>query len=60
MNSAVLMNGWKLLQHTETNRFELYHVLKDPFETHDLANTYPDQVAKMKQQWQSWKQTLPQ
>jgi N-acetylgalactosamine-6-sulfatase len=59
MNSAVLMNGWKLLQHTGTRRVELYQVWKDPFEARDLAKAYPDQVAKMQQHWQSWKQTLP-
>jgi arylsulfatase A-like enzyme len=60
MNSAVLTDGWKLLQHTETKRVELYRISQDPYETRDLAAEHPDQVKKMQQAWYHWKQTLPQ
>jgi len=56
-NRAVLAGKWKLVSKwskPEDNRWELYDLEADRTETHDLAETHPDQVAELSAKWEAW------
>jgi len=44
--AAVLHEGWKLLQFpaVNPNRFELYDIVIDPYETNDVSNDHAEWV----------------
>ena len=41
-SSSIRRGPWKLIYYYETRRFELFDVVKDIGEEHDLADDYPD------------------
>lgn len=45
---AMYAAGWKLLLHTDTDKMELYHFVRDPGEQTDLATKYPRLVEQMR------------
>lgn len=59
---AMRNQEWKLLRNTgfgsevevKESPFELYHIANDPGESKNLADEKPEQVEKMKQEYQAW------
>lgn len=47
--SSLMTNQWRLV-----NGNELYDILQDPGQKKNIANTYPDTVAKLRQQYEIW------
>ena len=47
--AAILHDGWKLIQFpiVNPNRFELYDIVVDPYETHDVSNEHADLVKSL-------------
>jgi arylsulfatase A-like enzyme len=52
-NSAVRIGRWKLVRQ-HGNAWELYDMLEDRTELHDLATQHPDRVADMTRQYEAW------
>jgi arylsulfatase A-like enzyme len=55
-NKAVRDGQWKLVYELESGQWELYDVIKDRTETHDISAQYPEQVKRLKllhEQWSS-------
>ena len=59
---AVRDDNWKLVTKTlskkarnpDKAKWELYDLSKDPTETNDLADKYPDLVQRLGHRWQNW------
>ena len=56
---AVRDGNWKLLCDYDGGRPELYQIVEDPGEEHNLAETYPDIVKKLTDKVVSWYQSMP-
>jgi arylsulfatase len=67
MNKAVQMGKWKIVcqsemldgkggawKHYHSEPWELYNIEQDRSELHNLADKYPDVVAKMAKMWEVW------
>jgi arylsulfatase A-like enzyme len=46
--SALIAGNWKVFQHLEDGRLELYDLEADPGETHDLSESNPEKLAEMR------------
>ena len=55
-NEKALMSndGWKIIQPGNKAKWELYNLNTDRSEQHNLAEKYPDKVATMVKQYESW------
>ncbi|NQT16139.1 MAG: sulfatase, partial [Planctomycetes bacterium] len=53
--SVVRSGDFKLLEFLEDNRVELYNLRKDLGEQHDLADTMPEQAAKLRRLLANWR-----
>ena len=53
-NYAVVSQRYKLTRPQETKRDELYDIVADPLEQHDLAGEMPDVVAQMRAAYDAW------
>ncbi len=54
--SGALREGdWKLIEHYEDGRTELFHLGRDPGETTDVGRTNPRRVRRMKAQLEAWR-----
>ena len=56
---AVRDGNWKLLCDYDGGRPELYQIVNDSGEKHNLAETYPDIVKKLTDKVVSWYQSMP-
>ncbi len=54
--SAVRSGNWKLIEHFESGVAELYDLVKDPGESHDLAATDSTTAAAMLAKLQAWQE----
>ena len=52
--SAIRAGDWKLIQHYEDGRHELFDLAKDPGETHDLAASQPESVMALARRLADW------
>lgn len=52
--AAVRQGDWKLVR-TKESPWELYDLAADPVEMNDLASVYPEKVAGLSAQWQTWR-----
>ena len=52
-NRAIRDGDWKLVS-KHPGGWELYDIVKDRTEMHDLAKTHPERVKGMTKQWESW------
>ncbi len=50
---AVRIGEWKLVA-LANRKWELYHLAVDRTETNNLADTYPEKVKAMREQWRQW------
>lgn len=55
---AVRDGDWKLIEHYEDGRLELFNLAQDMGETTDLAPRYPDRVNQLRARLASWRQTV--
>ncbi|QGJ70311.1 N-acetylgalactosamine-6-sulfate sulfatase [Planctomycetales bacterium 10988] len=56
---AIVQKSWKLLVNHDASYCELYDLVADPYEKTDLSAGNPDLVAKLQDQLEEWKATLP-
>lgn len=57
---AVRDGSYKLLLNPDESRVELYDLDRDPGERDNIADTVPDQVARLRSLLLDWHQTLPE
>ncbi len=53
-NRAIRSDEWKLVWDQDVGQWELYDFRIDRVESHDLAGSEPQRVAKMAENWQAW------
>jgi len=51
---AVIADGWKAVQPTRGNTWELYHLAEDRTETRNLADADPGRLSRLVERWQAW------
>ena len=56
---AVRHQHWKLLCEYDGSQTELYDLAKDPGETNDLAERYPEKVDHLKKMLLEWHHAMP-
>lgn len=55
---AYLKGDWKLVQKTQTQTWNLYHLANDKNETTNLVEREPKRVSEMKESWENWYNTM--
>jgi arylsulfatase A-like enzyme len=53
-SSIITENDWKLIFYHEDGRSELYQIVDDPAEQHDVAASHPDKVKALWQKLDAW------
>lgn len=53
-NRAAREGDWKLVAKGAAGKWELYDMIRDRTEMHDLASAEPDRLASMVRQWEAW------
>lgn len=53
---AIRLGEWKLIEHFEGGRLELFHLPEDPGEARDLSRTDPRRAAKLHALLKDWRQ----
>lgn len=53
-NKAIRKGKWKMVKDIDDPAWELYDLLKDPSETHDLASAQPALVAELDLSYEQW------
>jgi arylsulfatase A-like enzyme len=53
-NKAVRDGQWKLVYEVDRGQWELYDMVKDRTETHDLSKQYPEQVKRLRLLYEQW------
>jgi arylsulfatase A len=56
--SAMRDGDWKLIEHLEDGRLELFHVAQDVAEENDLSDKEPTRVAEMKGKLAAWRERI--
>lgn len=56
--SAVRAGDWKLLEHHEDSRVELFNLKNDPGETRNLAGEFPKEVAQLRERLHAWQKSV--
>ncbi len=56
--SAVRDGRWKLLEYFETNKTELYDLAEDVGEKRNVAERFPEKVAKLKRMLDRWRDSV--
>jgi arylsulfatase A-like enzyme len=56
--SAVLADGWRLVEFFEDNRAELYRLSDDPMEANDLAAAQPQKTAELRAHLKAWRESV--
>ena len=52
--ALIAKDGWKIIQPGKKAQWELYNLNKDRTEMHNVADKYPDRLAKMQKQYEEW------
>lgn len=55
---AIRSGDWKLVQHYEDGRAELFNLARDPGESADLAREEPDRAADLRGQLDAWRASI--
>jgi arylsulfatase A len=55
---SVREGNWKLIEHYDTEKLELYDLARDAGETNDLARVEPDRARKMQAQLADWRRSV--
>ena len=56
--SAVLDDGWRLVEFFEDDHAELYHLTDDPEEKKDLAAAQPQKTAELRARLKAWREAV--
>jgi arylsulfatase A-like enzyme len=56
--SAVISQGWKLIEFHEDGRQELYHLSQDPSEADDLAGDHPEKAGELARMLHRWREEV--
>jgi len=56
---AIRKGAWKLLANADSTNLELYHLLSDPSELHNLVHQKPGLASELYDELKQWKSTLP-
>jgi arylsulfatase A len=56
--SAVLDDGWRLVEFFEDDHAELYHLTEDPMEKNDLAAAQPQKTAELRARLEAWRKSV--
>ena len=56
-SGAVRMGDYKLIEVFESGQLELYNLLDDPGEQHDLSELEPERTARLSRMLQDWRNT---
>ncbi|MCH5686636.1 hypothetical protein LWM68_21670 [Niabella sp. W65] len=59
-NLAIRSGEWKLLVNDDGSDPQLYQVIKDPGETHNLAGEFPDIARALQVKLLQWRKQLPE
>ena len=57
---AVRDEAWGLVADEEFRRIELYDLVKDPYQSNDLADQEPERVQELRSMIEDWRATLPE
>ena len=57
-NRAIRQGDWKLVWGASEKRWELYDLETDRSETINLAEKFPNRVATMARDWETWRQRV--
>lgn len=52
---AIRNGNWKLVEHYEDSRTELFDLAKDPGETTDIASKFPERAAELQKRLAAWR-----
>jgi len=52
---AIRDGDWKLIEHYEDGRCELFDLVKDPAERHDVGAEHPERVAELRGKLEAWR-----
>lgn len=55
---AIRIGDWKLIEHYEDGRLELFNLANDRSEDHDLAAEEPQRVADMRDKFAAWRKSV--
>ena len=55
---AIRSGDWKLIEHYEDGRVELFNLARDPGESTDVSREEPDRAADLRGQLASWRQAV--
>ena len=55
---AIRAGDWKLIEHFEDNRLELFDLSADPGETNDLSQSLPDRVRELQGRLAAWRRDV--
>lgn len=55
---AVREGDWKLIEHYEDGRLELFHLVRDPSETKDLSGVERERTAVLKEKLAEWRKAV--
>jgi arylsulfatase A-like enzyme len=56
--SAVRAGDWKLLEHYEDQRVELFNLKDGPGEARDVAGEHPQEAAQLRERLRAWRQSV--
>jgi len=51
---AMLYNNWKIVKHGKDSYWDLYDISKDPTETTNLSEIYPDSLRSLESLYEKW------
>ena len=55
---AIRAGAWKLIEHFDTGKVQLYSLVDDPSESKNLVSEYPDKVIEMKAKLALWRKSV--
>ena len=56
--SSIRRGDWKLLEYFEDGHVELYNLIEDPGEQHDLAEQRPQRAAELRAELAAWRESV--
>lgn len=54
---AIIDRKWKLVKYNMRDKWYLYNLSEDPFETNDLSDKYPEKMEVLERKWVEWGNT---